>query len=68
MVHGTARRRTEALYRWAAGRAAQVSLYYQLGLSRTDFKRLLDQRPELFQLGVPTVRSKLKFLREEVRP
>lgn len=44
----------------------QVGLLHQLGLSPSDFSRLSETRPEVFQTGVSTMRRKLAFLKENI--
>jgi len=43
----------------------QVAFYHKLGLSKQDMCRLAEGRTQLFHLALPTIESKLKFLREE---
>ena len=45
---------------------AQVSLLYQLGLRKQQLRKVLDSRIYSMQLGVPTLRRKLHFLRTAV--
>lgn len=44
----------------------QIALYTQLGMSKADLRKLSDARRQLFSLSVPSVRSKLAFLRTEL--
>ena len=44
----------------------QVGLLAQLGLRTADFRRLVENRPEVFQTGEATMRRKLQFLRDAV--
>ena len=46
---------------------AQVTLYMQVGFTAADIGKLANSKRETFCLGVPMVKSKFKFLREEVR-
>lgn len=44
----------------------QVLLLYELGLRPSDFDRLAESRPEIFQMGIVTMRRKLKFLQDTI--
>lgn len=41
-------------------------LLYELGLRPSDFDRLAESRPEIFQMGIVTMRRKLKFLQDTI--
>lgn len=43
----------------------QVAFYYKLGMSKAEICRMARTRTQLFYLALPTIESKLKFLREE---
>jgi mTERF domain-containing protein len=43
-----------------------VLLLYELGLRTSDFDRLAESRPEIFQMGIVTMRRKLKFLQDTI--
>ena len=43
-----------------------MALYYQLGLSTDELRKLSVSRRNLFMLSVPSVRAKLAFLRSEL--
>jgi len=44
----------------------QMALYFQLGLSMDELRKLSVSRRNLFMLSVPSVRAKLAFLRTEL--
>lgn len=44
----------------------QVLLLHDLGLRSADFQRLVDSRPEIFQMGIVTMRRKLKFFQDTI--
>ena len=43
-----------------------MALYFQLGLTADDLRKLAVSRRNLFMLSVPSVRAKLAFLRTEL--
>jgi mTERF len=45
--------------------APQVAFYHELGMSKAEIARMARSRTQLFYLALPTIESKLKFLREE---
>lgn len=44
----------------------QVLLLYELGLRAADFQRLTESRPEIFQMGIVTMRRKLKYFQDTI--
>ncbi|KAL4446227.1 hypothetical protein ABPG77_003034 [Micractinium sp. CCAP 211/92] len=44
----------------------QVLLLHDLGLRSADFQRLGDSRPEIFQMGIVTMRRKIKFFQDTI--
>lgn len=48
------------------GLTPQVLLLHELGLRTSDFDRLAESRPEIFQMGIVTMRRKLKFLQDTI--
>jgi hypothetical protein len=43
-----------------------VLLLHELGLRAADFQRLTESRPEIFQMGIVTMRRKLKFFQDAI--
>ena len=41
-------------------------LLHELGLRAADFQRLTESRPEIFQMGIVTMRRKLKFFQDTI--
>ncbi len=50
----------------ASSRCVQVLLLHDLGLRSADFQRLVDSRPEIFQMGIVTMRRKIKFFQDTI--
>lgn len=50
----------------APSRCMQVLLLHDLGLRSADFQRLVDSRPEIFQMGIVTMRRKIKFFQDTI--
>lgn len=47
---------------------SQATLFHQLGMTKADFTKLVTSRRSngLLQLRVPTIKNKLRFLRDEI--
>lgn len=71
-VHARGRRQAALLVCVAAHAPApalaspQVLLLHELGLRGADFERLAETRVEIFQMGIVTMRRKLRFLQDAI--